>query len=109
MSCVCRVLYVTCVVSRVWSASIYGGIRFADEDLTLPHRCGSVVMANAGSLCLSCLTVVCFLYPACSICRVYPLSSLLFRVAYSVRADSCVPHPCRTLAVPFLRHAHKAS
>ena len=28
--------------------SIYGGVRFADEDLGLPHRCGSVVMANAG-------------------------------------------------------------
>lgn len=28
--------------------SIYGGVRFADEDLGLAHKSGSVVMANAG-------------------------------------------------------------
>ena len=34
--------------------SIYGGVRFADEDLGLAHKSGSVVMANAGVLLMCC-------------------------------------------------------
>jgi hypothetical protein len=40
------------VCSRVCACvcgSIYGGMRFADEDLSLRHSLGSVAMANAGS------------------------------------------------------------
>ena len=29
---------------------MYGGVRFADEDLGLAHKSGSVVMANAGQI-----------------------------------------------------------
>jgi len=45
--------------------SIYGGMRFADEDLSIPHRRGSVVMANAGCddafLFFSCEILILFL------------------------------------------------